>query len=119
MSKCRGIHYEVHPMPARRRRRQRRTTGVLQKPWQIAERQFAPADILSADQVEELHRASLEIMQRTGIHFMGQNARDFLAGQPGVEVDEAMEIVRFDPQLVEQTIAQTPRSFRIHARSGP
>ncbi len=104
-------------MPARRRRRQRRMTGVLQKPWQIAERQFAPADILSADQVEELHRASLEIMQRTGIHFMGKRSRDFLAGQAGIEVDEAREIVRFDPELVERTVAQTPRSFRIHARN--
>ncbi|MCP4471007.1 MAG: hypothetical protein GY815_10025 [Gammaproteobacteria bacterium] len=89
----------------------------MQKPWQIAERQFAPADILSNDQVDEIHRASLQILERTGVHFMGQRARDFLAGQAGVEVDAGSQIVRFDPALVEATIAGAPRAFRIHARN--
>ncbi len=100
-----------------RRRKQHRTTGVLQKPWQIAERQFAPVDILSSDQVDEIHRASLQILERTGVHFMGQRARDFLAGQAGVEVDAGSEIVRFDAALVETAIAAAPRAFRIHARN--
>ena len=104
-------------MPARRRRRQRQITGVLQKPWQLAERQFAAADILSPEQIEELHRATLEIMRRTGLHFMGRRARLFLARQPGIEVDEASGIVRFDPDMVEETIATAPRGFRIHARN--
>ncbi len=101
----------------RRRGKKPRITGVLQKPWEIAERQFAPADILSADQIEDIHRATLQILERTGVHFMGKRARDFLAGKPGVRVDESSEIVRFDPDMVEETIATTPRAFRIHARN--
>ena len=99
------------------RRKKRKNPGVLQQPWQVAERQFAPADILSSDQIEEIHRATLQILERTGVHFMGKRARDFLAGQAGIEVDEQSEIVRFEPKLVEEKIATTPRDFTIHARN--
>ncbi len=100
---------------ARRRRKKRSSPGVGQMPWHIAERQFAPVDILSADQIEEIHRASLEILRRTGVHFMGKKARDFLAGHAGVTLDG--EIVRFDPEMVEETIRSVPREFTIHARN--
>ena len=100
-----------------RRRKQRREVVIPQKPWQIAERLFAPADILAAEQIEEIHRATLRILERTGVHFMGKRARDFLAGQAGVRVDESSEIVRFDPDMVEETIVNTPRAFTIHARN--
>ncbi len=101
----------------RSRRNKNRETGVLQRPWEVAERRFAPADILTRDQVEEIHRATLQILERTGIHFMGKRAREFLAGQAGVEVDEKSEVVRFDPALVEEKISGTPRAFTIHARN--
>ncbi len=101
----------------RRRRKPRKNTGISQMPWHIAERQFAPADILSSDQIEDIHCATLQILQRTGVHFMGKSARDFLARQAGIEVDETSEIVRFDPDFVEQTIESVPREFTIHARN--
>jgi len=100
-----------------RRRQQRRKPGILQKPWQLAERQFAPVDILSEDQVEDLHQATLGILNHTGVHFMGKRARDFLTRQNGTKVDETTQIVRFDPDMVEEVIAHTPRAFRIHARN--
>jgi len=48
---------------------------------------------------------------------MGKKVRDYLAGQAGIEVDEAKELVRFDPGMVEETITSVPREFTIHARN--
>ena len=101
----------------RSRRNKQPEAGVLQRPWEVAERRFAAADILTPDQVEEIHQATLRILEKTGVHFMGKRARDCLAGQAGIEVDQAREIVRFDPALVEAKIATVPRAFTIHARN--
>ncbi len=97
--------------------KQRQNSKVLQKPWQLAERQFEPVNILSADEIEEIHCASLEILQRTGVHFMGKRARDFLATQPGIRLDNKTEYMHFDPDMVEETIANTPEAFTVHARN--
>ncbi len=88
-----------------------------QMPWAQPGRRFAPMDLVSRDEIEAIHHASLAVLRDTGVHFMSPRARAFLAGQDGVQVDRETEIVRFDPGLVEATIESTPRSFTIHARN--
>lgn len=78
---------------------------------------FAPVEILTAEQVEDIHKASLKVLQNTGIHFMGRAAREFLAGFDGIKVDHESEIVRFAPDVVEHAMASVPRTFRLHARN--
>ncbi|MEM8595506.1 MAG: trimethylamine methyltransferase family protein, partial [Pseudomonadota bacterium] len=80
-------------------------------------RPFAPVKILTDDQVEEIHAASLKVLQQTGVHFMGRRARAFLANHDGIRVDHEREIVWFSPEVVEHAMATVPSQFRLHARN--
>ena len=77
---------------------------------------FAPLEILSAEQVESIHRASLQVLQRYGIEFRHTGALDLLHAA-GAEVDRDSRMVRFDPDLVIETVSLAPREFTMHARN--
>ena len=51
------------------RRRTRRTApGVGQSPWRTLRNRYLPVEIMSADEVETIHRASLRILDEIGYH---------------------------------------------------
>ena len=54
------------------RRRPRRTApGVRQLPWRRLVNPYRPIEILSADQVEAIHVASLRILDEIGMEVLG------------------------------------------------
>jgi trimethylamine--corrinoid protein Co-methyltransferase len=99
------------------RRRPRRTaSGIPQLPPRRLVNPFPPTEILSAEQVEKIHRASLEILRDTGIEVLGDRAIDLLRGA-GAAVDRDARRVRLDPGLVEELIRTAPGTFELHARN--
>jgi trimethylamine---corrinoid protein Co-methyltransferase len=97
------------------RARERRPTGeVRQLPWRQLTNPHAPVEVLSADQVEEIHRASLRLLATTGMRMLSPAARAVL-GRAGCVVDELM--VRFDPELVDASVALAPSRFGLRARN--
>ena len=102
------------------RRGQRRERGdrqgFHQLPWRNLVNPYAPIEVLSADQIEAIHDASLRVLEELGIAFLHPEALDILA-DAGAEVDRATQVVRFDPALVEESIAKAPPSFVVHARN--
>ena len=99
------------------RRRTRRTTGgIAQLPWRTVHNPYRPIEILSADEVEVLHRASLRILAEIGVEVLGDRALDLL-GRGGAVVDRARRNVRLDPDQVEELVALAPSSFALHARN--
>jgi trimethylamine---corrinoid protein Co-methyltransferase len=78
---------------------------------------FRPLEVLSADQVAEIHRAALAILADGGIRVLLPEARRLLEGA-GCAVDETNQMVRFDPDLVGDALASTPDDFEIVPR-GP
>lgn len=85
-------------------------------PWRRLTNPFRPVEILSADQLESIHRASLRILAEIGLEVLGDRALDLLAGA-GATIDRAERRVRLEPGLVEARIATAPGSFRLHARN--
>jgi trimethylamine--corrinoid protein Co-methyltransferase len=77
---------------------------------------FAPIELLSADEVEHVHRAALDVLQRHGIRVLLPEAREILRAA-GASVDEDTELVRFEAELVEQAAESAPSSFELVARS--
>lgn len=77
---------------------------------------LSPVSILSTDQVEAIHHASLRVLQETGIEIMSPAAR-VLFREAGAEVDEASERVRLAPELVESSILTCPSEWTMHARN--
>ncbi|NCF25941.1 MAG: methyltransferase [Gammaproteobacteria bacterium] len=98
------------------RRERSERQGFHQLPWRNLVNPYAPIEVLSADQVEAIHRASLRILAELGIAFLSPEALDILAAA-GADVDHKSQVVRFDAQLIEEQIAKAPARFVMHARN--
>ncbi len=99
------------------RARERRTsTSVRQLPWREIINPYAPIEVLSADQVEDIHNASLNLLESNGMRFLHAQARQLLS-KAGAEVDEDSMLVKFDRGLIEEKVALAPPEFTLRARN--
>jgi trimethylamine--corrinoid protein Co-methyltransferase len=107
----------VQEEPRRRRRGgvERTPSGPAPVPVQ-PRRSFQPTALLSADELESIHRASLTVLQEIGIDFMHAEAKAMLKSA-GADVDPASDRVRFDPAFIESQVGKAPQSFTLHARN--
>ena len=102
---------------ARAERRQRRVSEPFrQQPWRQPVNTYAPTEVLTADQVEEVHQAALTILRDTGLRVLSPAARRKYR-EAGAEVDEDSLNVRFDPGLVDEMLARAPATMTIQARN--
>ena len=87
---------------ASRDMRAARGGGKLYQPdWQPLEYHISPTCLLADDQINSIHQAGLKILSEIGIRVLSNKAREVYA-EGGFEVDKDSEMVRFDPQGVEQ-----------------
>ncbi len=77
-------------------------------------RAFPPMAIISADEVESIHRASLKVLAEIGMDFMLPEALE-LWRKAGAKIEG--ERVRFDPAMIKEIMATCPPKFNIHARN--
>ncbi|MFS4583659.1 trimethylamine methyltransferase family protein [Phaeobacter sp. C3_T13_0] len=105
-------------MMSRRRRstRQPRNTGFSQRPFSELRNPIPPVELISADQVETIHEASLKVLRDIGLKVGSAVALDLLA-QAGANVEHDTGRVRFDPSMVEEMLIGIPSEFTIHARN--
>ncbi len=75
-----------------------------------------PLSALADEQVEQIHRASLGILEEVGVEICGEEALALLA-RAGAEVDEATRRVRLPRGLVETALRTAPRRFTLQARN--
>ncbi len=107
----------IDPTREAHRRRPRRAAARLELlPWRRLVNPFRPVEILSADQVETIHHASLRILAEIGMEVLGSRALDAFA-RVGARVDRLTGNVRMDPAQVEELVALAPREFTLHARN--
>ena len=104
-----------------RRRRSGRVAGERsrlpqQRPWAQPKMRYRPTEVVSADELESIHQASLRILEEIGMDFLDGGARDLLAAA-GARVEPGTERVRFEPGMVEALIRTAPASFMLHARN--
>ena len=105
--------------------RSRRRTGTsrnapdhrfVQPPWQPLRNPYPPTELVSADQLEAIHDASLTVLEELGINFLLPEARQILKAA-GADVDADGPRVRFDRTLLLDAIAKAPSQFTLHARN--
>ncbi len=101
------------------RRRRRGRQPALAKVPRLAPRAvanpFPPLQILSDDQVESIHGASLIVLRDHGLKVLDASTRERLRHAGAGIDDKAM--VRFDPDMVMEYMAKTSGAFDLRARN--
>ena len=80
----------------------------------MIKREIKAIDYLEQDELEKIHQASLSVLEKNGVEFYSQEARDILK-KHGAKVEG--EKVFFPPELVMEMVAQAPSEFTLHARN--
>jgi len=105
---------------ARRRRNPRqsgtRSATPAQLPWRKVENRYRPVDVFDDEQVEQIHDASMRILEELGIEFLSPDARDVMV-RAGATLDADGVRLRMDRGLVLDAVAKAPSSFTLHARN--
>lgn len=100
-------------------RRGRRGRGAASAPPQrdVNYRQlknpFQPITVISEDEVQAIHNASLRVLEELGIKILLPEARE-LFKTAGARVDEAEEMVFLGRDIVEAAMTSAPRAFTLH-----
>src|SRR5258708_19812982 len=83
------------------RNRERRTRGgaLKQLPWRNYRNPYRPIEVISADQIEAIHNASMRVLEEIGIDFLDEPARVRLK-TPRAHLEAASHPVRFHRALV-------------------
>ena len=100
----------------RRERRAPDGKGVRQMPFGAVTNRYPKVALLSDDEVESIHCASLRLLAETGMEVMHDESRAHLK-RAGADVDEGTQRVRFDPAMVEEVIRTAPSRFALQARN--
>ena len=99
-----------------RRPRRPIATGPRQLPFGKVVNRYPPIALLSADELESIHVASLRLLAEIGMEVLHDESRNLLKAA-GATVDESNQRVRFDPAMIEEKIKTAPASFTLQARN--
>ena len=87
-----------------------------QRPWAQPRMTYGPTSVVSADELESIHVASLRVLSEIGMDFLDPDAREILRGA-GAHIEPDSQRVRFEPGMVEELIKTAPSEFTLHARN--
>jgi trimethylamine--corrinoid protein Co-methyltransferase len=71
-------------------------------------------NILTPEEVEKIHRATLEVIETVGVRFPSRKALDILEAH-GAAVDRERQVARIPGQVVEQYLALAPPAYTLAA----
>ena len=97
------------------RRARRLQSPFAQLPFRRIQNHFPPLEVITPEQVEQLHEASMEILENIGIMFMDAETLD-LWEKAGARVDHRNQHVWFDRGLILGLVAKAPPQFTWRAR---
>lgn len=100
----------------RRRERTKRVRSIVadQPPFAQARRRLPPTPLVSEDELESIHVASLRVLTETGMDFLHPDALRLLR-DAGARVEG--ERVRFDPEMVLEYLSHAPAEYTLHGRN--
>lgn len=110
-------------MPGERGRRggramKRAGTGAAfdQPPFRSLKHRFPPTPVVSADELESIHLASLKVLSEIGLDVLHDDARAIMK-RAGADVRDGSERVRFDPDMMMETVRSAPPVVPVTARN--
>ncbi len=108
-------------MSRRRKRRaaqrdRRLESPLLRLPFRRLRNPFPPFECLDQEQVEQLHQASMRILEEIGLDFFDEEALDIWQ-KAGAKVDHTNQHVWLDRGLILEAVSKAPQTFTWHARN--
>jgi trimethylamine---corrinoid protein Co-methyltransferase len=73
-------------------------------------------NVFTDDELYEIHLATLEVMEKTGLFIQDEEALEILDGG-GAIVDRKKKLVKFPPYVVEDAIRSVPRRLTLYGRN--
>ena len=112
---------EVGARTASPRRRAGRGSGTVRpalstSQYRALKHRFPATPVVSEDELESIHNASLTVLEEMGIDVLHEGARAIMK-KAGADVKDGSERVRFDRNLILETIKTCPSEFTLHARN--
>lgn len=77
---------------------------------------FEPTRIVSDDELESIHLASLRVLKEIGLEVLHDEARAIMK-RCGADVVDGETRVRFDGDMILEWVAHAPSEFTLHARN--
>jgi trimethylamine--corrinoid protein Co-methyltransferase len=68
---------------------------LADKPFRLLRNPYPPVEVLSAEQLEQIHQTSLRILEEMGLEFLDEEALDIWK-RAGAQVDRATGRVHMD-----------------------
>ncbi|HEY4191664.1 MAG TPA: trimethylamine methyltransferase family protein [Mesorhizobium sp.] len=105
--------------PRRGGRAGKRASGSAtfeQPPFRQLRNPLTPTKLVSDDELESIHLASLRVLKEIGVDVLHDEARRIMKAH-GADVREGSERVRFDADMILELISHCPAEFTIHARN--
>jgi len=98
------------------RRRRNEITDAATAPFRQLRTSWPPLAVLSPEELERIHEASMRILESTGIELLDTEALDIFA-RAGAKVDQETRRVKIDRRLLMDAVSKAPASFTLHARN--
>ena len=92
------------------------STAFEQPPFRQLKIPFSPTKLISDDELESIHLASLRVLKEIGVDVLHDEARRIMK-EHGADVREDSVRVRFDGDMLLELISHAPSEFTIHARN--
>jgi len=103
-------------MTRRGRRRAAATSSIPQLPWRQVTNSHGTLDVLRPEQVDQIHEASVHILETAGIELWSAGARR-LFEDAGAIVDHDTAVVRVGVDVIDHALASAPSSFTLTPRN--
>src|SRR6185503_21248921 len=92
------------------------TLDAATAPFRQLRSNWPALDVLSAEALERIHSASMQILENTGIEVLDPEALEIFR-RAGAKVDLGARRVWPDRDLLMGAVARAPASFTLHARN--
>jgi trimethylamine--corrinoid protein Co-methyltransferase len=90
--------------------------GFDQPPFRQLKLPFQPTKLISDDELESIHLASLRVLKEIGVEVLHDGARETMKAF-GADVQLGSYRVRFDGDMILEMIKSCPSEYRLHARN--
>ena len=90
--------------------------GIEQPPFCQRVMPLQPTALVSDDELESIHLASLRVLKEIGLDVLHDEARALMK-KAGADVAPGSVRVRFDADMIMEQMAHCPPEFTLHARN--